>query len=142
MISILDILALGFIVFVEAFFPFINKKLIENIESFPFTAIRWIIGGLIGLCFIPFHQQIYTQNISLYFIIALLSVFSFIASSIYYYLLKKYDANVIAVIMNPLIIFSSALFGTLLFNEPFTKQMWLGTFIILIGLTIFIRGKV
>ena len=142
MIGAFDLFGIGFNILIAGILPFINKKLLQNIESFPYTAIRWIIGGILGICIIPFHQQIYNQNVSFYFIIALLSIFSFISSNIYSYLLKNYNANTISVIINPFIILSSAIFGTMLFNEPFTYQMWVGTFIMLIGLVIFIKGKI
>ena len=36
-------------------------------------------------------------------------------------IIKKYDANIITAVINPLVILCTAIFGSLFFNEPFSE---------------------
>ncbi len=141
MISFIDLSLIGLNIFSWSFFPFINKHLLQNIDPISYTIIRWVISIPIALVASLFFKDIYTQKFNFYIIVFFLLLISFITSNIQNYLLKKYDANLIAAVINPLVIFLTAIIGTLFFNEPFTNQMWFGFFIILIGLIIFLLGK-
>lgn len=140
----LDILAFSLNILIWSISPFYSKDLLEKITPFNFTILRGIFFGILSLLialFINNYSILTSFNHSFYIILTILIICSFIASNIYNYLLKKYNANIVQVIINPLIIFLSALIGSIFFNEKFTNQMWCGTFIIMIGLIIFIKGK-
>lgn len=141
MISIIDILLISFNIIGWGFFPFINKNLLKTISPHSFTIVRWLLSIPIAIIAGLFFQDIYTQNFNFYIIIFITLILSFVISIIYNYLLKKYDANLITAIINPSVILLTAIIGSILFNEPFTQQMWVGFGILLIGLIIFILGK-
>ena len=124
--------------------PFITKNLLKDISPLNLTILRWVTGGFLGLILIFLFKNnlsLSSYNKKFYFILVGLAIFSFLASYSHHYLLKKYNADVVSIIVNPLIIFLSAILGNCLYDEPYTAQMWVGAFIIIIGLIVFTKGK-
>ena len=121
--------------------PFITKNLLKNLDPLSFTVLRWVLSIPLALLLAPFFKSIYSQKSTFYFIVFGLIIISFLTAIAQNYLLKKYNANIVSAIINPLVIFSSAIIGNLLFEEPFTQQMWIGLLFILIGLIVFILGR-
>jgi drug/metabolite transporter (DMT)-like permease len=141
MVPFFDIILVGLNIFGWSIFPFINKNLLQDMDSIAFTIARWVISIPIAAVASLFYKEVFSKSANFYIILFLLLLVSFIITNIYYYLLKKYDANIITAIINPLVILFTAIFGSLFFNEPFTNQMWVGFIIILIGLIVFILGN-
>tara|TARA_B100001287_G_C22559490_1_gene470740 strand:+ start:310 stop:753 length:444 start_codon:yes stop_codon:yes gene_type:complete len=121
--------------------PFINKNLLKSMDPSSFTVLTWILSIPFTLLLTPFFKNIYSQKSTFYITIFALIIISFLTTIAQNYLLKKYNANIVTAIISPLVIFSTAIFGNLLFNEPFTQQMWIGLLFTLIGLIIFILGR-
>jgi drug/metabolite transporter (DMT)-like permease len=121
--------------------PFINKNLLKSMDPLSFTVLRWILSIPFALLLAPFFKNIYSQKSTFYITVFALLILSFLTAIAQNYLLKKYNANIVTAIISPLVIFFTAIFGNLLFNEPFTQQMWIGLLFILIGLIIFILGR-
>jgi drug/metabolite transporter (DMT)-like permease len=121
------------------------KICLEKIDVFNLLITRYIFSGIFALIIVVLNYKKTIKNISnhknIYLILLGLSITTFIASASYYYLLNKYNANFISIILSPISILLTAVIGRLFFNEPLTNQMWLGAFIIIIGLGIFINGK-
>ena len=140
----LDLLAYSATILIWTGTPFITKELMKVITPLNLTLLRWIIGGILSLFLLFFFnvgKSLAATNKNVYFILTGLSIFSFIASFSHQYLLKKYNADVVSIIVNPLLIFLSAIIGNCLYDEPYTPQMWLGTGVIIAGLIIFTNGK-
>lgn len=139
----LDLLAYGSTILIWTGTPFITKELMSGISPLNLTLVRWIIGGILGLILLFFFKDksLASTDKHIYISLAILSIFSFIASFSNQYLLKKYNADVVSIILNPLMIFLAAIIGNCLYNEPYTPQMWFGTGVIIIGLIIFGSGK-
>jgi drug/metabolite transporter (DMT)-like permease len=142
----LDLLAYGATILIWTGTPFITKQLMSSSSISPLnlTLVRWIIGGILSLILIFLFnagKSLEKTERNVYITLALLSIFSFIASFAHQYLLKKYNADVVSIILNPMMIFLAAIIGNCLYNEPYTPQMWLGTGIIIAGLIVFGSGK-
>ena len=133
----------GFNILVSSILPFINKNLMESskMDSLSFTTARWFLSLPIAFIAVLFFKDVFTQKSSFYIITILTLLAGFFSSIMYFYLLKKFNANLITVILSPLVIILTAIIGSLIFKEPFTNQMWIGMIILLIGLIIFILGK-
>jgi len=140
---ITDISVAGINILISSFLPFINKTLIEStkMDAITFTSARWLLSLPIAIIASLFFKDIFTQKSNFYIIIFLTLLAGFFSSIMYFYLLKKFNANLLTVIISPLVIIITSIIGTLLFKEPFTNQMWIGLTILLIGLIIFILGK-
>ena len=126
--------------------PFISKMCTEKIGVLNFTILHYISSGLLVTLILLFtnHKnlvKVILDNKNIYYIVLLLSLLSLIASYIYYFLLDKYNANFVSIIISPISILLTALIGQYFFNEPLTIQMWVGAIIIIIGLLIFLNGK-
>ena len=138
---LIDIFIVMFNILGWSFPIFINKNLLKSMDPLSFCVLRWVLSIPLALLFAPFFKSIYSQKSTFYFTILTLIILSFFTAIAQNYLLKKYNANIVTAIISPLVIFSTAIFGNILFNEPFTKQMWIGLLFILIGLIIFILGR-
>lgn len=138
-----EISVAGFNVLISSILPFINKNLMESskMDSLSFTTARWFLSIPIAIIAVLFFKDIFTQKSTFYIITILILLAGFFSSIMYFYLLKKFNANLITVVLSPLVIILSAVMGSLFFKEPFTNQMWIGMIILLIGLVIFILGK-
>jgi len=140
-----DILLFILNIFILNITPFISKIYLDKIDFLNMTITRKIFGGILAIIIALINYKKTIKVISgdrfVYYMILLLSIGSFISSSIYYYLLDKYNANFLSIIISPISIVLTALIGTIFFNEPLTNQMWVGALIIIIGLIIFITGK-
>jgi uncharacterized membrane protein len=141
----LDIILFALNILIWNITPFITKMYLTKINFLNMTIARKIFGGLLAalIALINYKQTIklISHDKAIYYNIIMLSVSSFIASSIYYYLLNKYNANYLSIILSPIGILFTALIGTVFFDEPLTLQMWIGAFIIIVGLFVFINGK-
>jgi len=139
----LDLLAYGTTIFIWGGTPFITKHLMNGITPLNLTLVRWIIGGVLGLILLFFFKDksLDSTNKNVFISLAILSIFSFIAAFSNQYLLSKYNADVVSIIINPLMIFLAAVIGNCIYNEPYTPQMWVGTAVIMAGLIIFTKGK-
>lgn len=126
--------------------PFISKMCTEKIGVLNFTILHYISSGILVTLILLFTNnknlvKVILDNKNIYYIVLLLSLSSLIASYIYYFLLHKYNANFVSIIISPISILLTALIGKYFFNESLTIQMWLGAIIIIIGLLIFLNGK-
>ena len=125
-----------------AFNPFLIKTLLKQISPLAFTILRALLSlpiALIGSIFIK--KEIFNKSKQFYILGIIIIVIANFSQYINACLLEKYNANILAAIINPLVIFFSALIGNIFYNEPFTRQMWIGLIFILIGLIIFILGR-
>lgn len=118
----------------------------EKIGVLNFTILHYISSGILVTLILLFTNnknlvKVILDNKNIYYIVLLLSLSSLIASYIYYFLLHKYNANFVSIIISPISILLTALIGKYFFNESLTIQMWLGAIIIIIGLLIFLNGK-
>ena len=125
-----------------AYNPFLIKTLLKKISPLGFTVLRAYLTlpvALIGTIFV--RKELFNKSEQFYILGLIVIVIAFIASYINAYLLKRYNANIVSAIINPLVIFISAIIGNIFYNEPFSRQMWIGLIFILIGLIIFILGR-
>ena len=138
-----EISVAGFNILVSSILPFINKDLMKysKMDSLNFTTARWFLTIPLAFIAVLFFKDVFTQKPTFYIITILTLLAQFFSSIMYFYLLKKFNANLITVILSPLVIILTAIIGSLVFKEPFTNQMWVGMIILLIGLLIFILGK-
>ena len=112
-----------------------------KMDSLNFTTARWFLSIPIAFIAVLFFKDVFIQKSSFYIMTFLTLLAGFLSSIMYFHLLKKFNANLITVILSPLVIILAAIIGSLFFKEPFTNQMWIGMIILLIGLVIFILGK-
>jgi len=125
-----------------AYNPFLIKTLLKKISPLGFTVLRAYLTlpvALIGTIFV--RKELFNKSEQFYILGLIVIVIAFIASYINAYLLKRYNANIVSAIINPLVIFISAIIGNIFYNGPFSRQMWIGLIFILIGLIIFILGR-
>lgn len=142
----LDILLFIINILIWGATPFVSKICLREIGAFNYTVLRYISSGLLVAFILLFVNsdniiKVILKNKNIYYITLLLSILSLLASCIYYFLLNKYNANFVSIIIRPISILLTALIGHFYLNEHLTLQMWYGTFIIIIGLLIFINGK-
>lgn len=125
--------------------PFFTKMYMTSVKPQHMTIFRYIYGGIIATFLLIFNYknnlEIFSQKKYLYFIIPILSLCSYIATHVYYYILSKYDASFVNIIINPLGVLLTACIGSVFFNEHISKQMWCGIFMIIFGLIVFFNGK-
>lgn len=140
---ITEISVAGINILISSFLPFINKNLMQSakMDAITFTSARWLLSLPIAIIASLFFKDIFTQKSNFYIIIFLTLLAGFFSSIMYFYLLKRFNANLLTVIISPLVIIITSIIGSLVFNEPFTNQMWAGLTILLIGLIVFILGK-
>ena len=138
-----EISVAGINILISSFLPFINKNLMQyaKMDAITFTSARWLLSLPIAIIAGLFFKDIFTQKFNFYIVIFLTLLAGFFSSIMYFYLLKRFNANLLTVIISPLVIILTSIIGSLVFKEPFTNQMWLGLTILLIGLIIFILGK-
>ena len=126
--------------------PFISKFLLKKTSFMNLTILSWVYGAFVALFLIALinHKNInilWKYDFTFYALLFLSLILGIIAGIAYNYLLQNYNANVVSTIINPLSILVTALLGVMFFNEPFTKQMWIGCIIMVIGLVVFISGE-
>ena len=140
---LIEISIAGVNILISSFLPFINKYLMESfkMDSLNFTTARWFLSIPIAFIAVLFFKDVFIQKSSFYIMTFLTLLAGFLSSIMYFHLLKNFNANLITVILSPLVIILAAIIGSLFFKEPFTNQMWIGMIILLIGLVIFILGK-
>jgi len=125
-----------------AYSPFLAKILLKQISPFSFTILRVFLSiplGIVGSFYTK--NELFNKSANFYLLTFIFVLILFITQFMNASLLKKYNANIVTAIVNPLIIFMSAVIGNLFYKEPFTRQMWIGLLFILIGLIIFILGR-
>ena len=125
-----------------AYNPFLIKSLLKEISPLGFTILRGLLTlpiALIGTIFV--RKEIFNKSEQFYILGLIIIVIAFFSQYVNAFLLEKYNANIVSAIINPLVIFLSAIIGNLFYDEPFTRQMWIGLIFILIGLIIFILGR-
>ena len=141
----LDYLLFGANILIWNVLPFLTKMCMNMVSPQHMTILRYIYGGIIASLILLFNYkknlQLFSYKKYLYLIIFLLALGSYIATHIYFYILSKYDANFVNIIINPLGILLTAFIGTVFFKEIITKQMWAGIFMIVSGLLVFFYGK-
>ena len=122
--------------------PFLIKHLLKQISPFAFTVLGYLIPlPLFLIISIFIKKEILNKSTKFYIITSIIIIITFLCRFINAFLLKSYNANIVSAIINPLVIFISAIIGAFFFEEPFTKQMWIGLVFIIIGLIIFILGR-
>lgn len=122
---------------------FLDKKTLQTISPRDLTLNKWILGGLISLGVLTFLGDRYdfTNNKKTYpqtIILVLLAILSHLA---YYFLLNKFDASTLMIVLNPINILAAALIGWYMYGEMFNRDMWIGVAAIIGGLVMFLKGK-
>tara|TARA_Y100000389_G_scaffold39407_1_gene33828 strand:+ start:913 stop:1371 length:459 start_codon:yes stop_codon:yes gene_type:complete len=125
--------------------PFIDKMVVTRAANILDMAIlRYILSGFIGL-FIAIvtlrGKKVFNYENKILVYTFLLSIISFIAIYIWFYLITNFDAAFTMAIINPITIITTMILGYLFFNEEITHQQVLGTIIVTIGLVVLIMGK-
>lgn len=140
---ITEISMVGINILISSFLPYVNKNLMQysKMDAATFTTMQWLISIPIAIIASLFFKDTFSQTSNFYIIIFLTLLAVFCSSIIYFYLLKRFNANLLTVIISPLVLILTSIIGSLVFKEPFTNQMWIGLIILLIGLIIFILGK-
>ena len=109
----LDILAFGTNIFIWSVLPFISKFLMHKISPFNLSLLRYFFGGMLALILLLIfnkkNSKIYSLDLSFYIVLAIIMIFTFAATNIYYHLLKKFNANYVSVIIYPLMIILTAI---------------------------------
>ena len=125
--------------------PFIDKMVVTRAANILDMAIlRYILSGFIGL-FIAIvtlrGKKVFNYENKILVYTFLLSIISFIAIYIWFYLITNFDAAFTMAIINPITIITTMIVGYLFFNEQITHQQVVGTIIVTIGLVVLIMGK-
>lgn len=122
---------------------FFNKESLKIIGPRDLTINQRIIGGLISLGVLMFLGKNYNfeTNKKTYGKTLIFVILSIIAYLMYYNLLQKYNVSDLTVILNPINIILTAFVGSMFFKEVVTTQMWVGIFVIVSGLIVFLKGK-
>ena len=125
--------------------PFIDKMVVTRAANILDMAIlRYILSGFIGL-FIAIvtlrGKKVFNYENKILVYTFLLSIISFIAIYIWFYLITNFDAAFTMAIINPITIITTMILGYLFFNEQITHQQVVGTIIVTIGLVVLIMGK-
>ena len=124
--------------------PLLEKNAIKHSSFLIFANTRYIATAIIsfivlGLCkrkYIMKHMNMPTVYYSI--LVAIIGLVSIISN---YYLLTKYDASLVAGLVEPALILVTFLFGYLFFNETFNKTRLLGILIISTGLFVTYKSK-
>lgn len=140
----METLIAGSIVLTHYTLPsFLDKNTLQLISPRDLTLNKWIIGGIISLSILLFLGDRYdlVNNKRTYPQVLMLVILAMMSSLAYYFLLTKYDASTLMIILNPLNIMAAALIGWYMYGESFNREMWAGVGIIIGGLVLFLKGK-
>lgn len=119
--------------------PLFEKAAIKHSSYLIFANTRYIATAIISICILSICKRKYIvqymNRSTLYYsvLVAIIGLISIISN---YYLLSKYDASLVAGLVEPSLILVTFLFGYLFFNETFNKIRLLGIVFISIGLYI------
>jgi drug/metabolite transporter (DMT)-like permease len=122
---------------------FFDKKTLQIISPRDLTINRWIIGGIISLGILIFLGDRYdlANNKKTYPQVLMLVLLAMLSHVSYYFLLDKFDASTLMIVLNPLNILAAALIGWYMYGERFNREMWFGVVGIIGGLVFFLKGK-
>ena len=87
------------------------------------------------------YNNFYNYDYKLYLKMILIASIGFIALYCNYKLLSKYDANLVTALVHPLGIITTAILGSMYYNEKISLSRWLGIFIVCIGIFIIYGTK-
>lgn len=122
---------------------FLDKKTLQVISPRDLTLNKWVLGGIISLGILAFLGDRYdfANNKKTYPQVLMLVVLAMLSNLAYYFLLNKFDASTLMIVLNPLNILAAALLGWYMYGERFNRDMWLGVVAIVGGLVLFLKGK-
>ena len=122
---------------------FLDKKTLQVISPRDLTLNRWVLGGVISLGILAFLGDRYdfANNKKTYPQIIMLVLLAMLSHMSYYFLLNKFDASTLMIVLNPLNILAAALVGWYMYGERFNREMWFGVTGIVGGLVLFLKGK-
>jgi len=136
---LIDILIGGLNIFGWGLKPLIEKMAIQHSSSLVFANTRYIATAFISvivliLCkrdYISKHLNIKTLYYS--FVVAIIGLVSIMSN---YYLLSKYDANLVVGLVEPSLILVTLLLGYIFFNETISLMRVIGLMVVAIGICI------
>ena len=136
---LLDILIGGINIFGWGLKPLIEKMAIQHSSSLVFSNTRYIATAFISLTvlilckrkYISKHLNIKTLYYS--FTVAIIGLISIMSN---YYLLSKYDANLVVGLVEPSLILVTLVLGYIFFNEKITLMRVIGLMIVAIGICV------
>lgn len=122
---------------------FLDKKTLQVISPRDLTLNKWVLGGIISLGILAFLGDRYdfANNKKTYPQVLMLVILAMLSHLAYYFLLNKFDASTLMIVLNPLNILAAALVGWYMYGERFNHEMWLGVATIVGGLVLFLHGK-
>ena len=122
---------------------FLDKKTLQIISPRDLTLNKWVVGGIISLCVLAFLGDRYdfANNKKTYPGVLMLVILAILSHFAYYFLLNKFDASAIMIVLNSLNILTASLVGWYIYEEKFNREMWLGVVTIIGGLLLFLKGK-
>lgn len=122
---------------------FLDKKSLELVPPRDMTLNKYMIGGVISLGVLLFLGNKYNleNNKKVYSQVLWLTLLSMLSHVMYYRLLTTNDASTLMIVLNPLNILAAALVGWYMFGEAFNSKMWIGVVGIVVGLVVFLKGK-
>lgn len=122
--------------------PFVMENLMKQITPIQLTVLKWVVGGIVGMVALGFFRDTVpaARAVDKTFYIKLIGILilSFVAAIFYQKLLKLHNADMVILFTMPITILLTAFIGQFVYTKPYTKRMWIGTFITVLGLVIFL----
>ena len=124
--------------------PLLEKEAIKHSTFFIFANTRYIMTAIISViillsCKRKYISKYLNKKTFLYSVlVAIVGLISIISN---YYLLSKYDANLVVGLVEPSLILITLLISYLFFNETITKLRVLGIVFISVGILITFLSK-
>jgi uncharacterized membrane protein len=124
--------------------PLIEKKAIEHSSYLVFSNTRYITTAIISIFILALckkkaiskHLNLKTMYYSI--VVAIIGLVSIMSN---YYLLSKYDANLVVGIVEPALVLVTLVLSYMFFNEKITIIRMIGIIIITIGMAVTIFFK-
>ena len=119
--------------------PLIEKMAVTHSSSLVFANTRYIATAFISLIVLILCKRKYISKLlnlkTLYysFAVAIIGLISIMSN---YYLLSKYDANLVVGIVEPSLILVTLMIGYIFFNEKISLMRVIGLMIVAVGICV------
>lgn len=141
---LLDIIIGAINTFGWGFKPLLEKKGIEDSSPLIFGNIRYIITAIICVIILTIYKgnKLFTgvskKTLIYSFFASIIGLISILSN---YYLLSKYDANLVIGIVEPGVIVVTVVLGYLFFNEKINMKRIMGILVVCIGIFIIFNSR-
>ena len=124
--------------------PLLEKSVIRKTNSLDMSLLRYVVGGVLAIAMILVlgrWSNFMRFGLGVYGWMFMIAFAAYFALFLNYYLLSKYDANLVFAIVNPLTVITTMILGAFYFGERVTWKRVVGVLITCIGIVVIYGTK-